>query len=68
MRLGVNTIITLSNILQNKRFQTLNLADNAISDYGKAIKYINIIYYYLFFFIIIIIMIFILIIIYFLWF
>ena len=39
-RLGVNTIITLSNLLQNKRLiESLNLADNAISDYGMhAIK------------------------------
>lgn len=35
----MNTIITLSTILQNKRYETLNLADNAISDYGMhAIK------------------------------
>lgn len=39
MRLGVNSIQALSNLLSNKRFETLNLGDNMISDYGMgAIK------------------------------
>lgn len=47
MRLGINSIISLSNSLQprnvtliiNLKLEKLNLADNAISDYGMhAIK------------------------------
>ena len=39
LRLGINSIIALSNALQNRKYEKLNLADNAISDYGMhAIK------------------------------
>ena len=39
LRLGINAIIALSNALQTRKFEKLNLADNAISDYGMhAIK------------------------------
>ena len=39
MRLGVNSIMKLTSLLKNKNFETLNLADNAISEYGvHAIK------------------------------
>lgn len=39
MRLGVNAMIQLSSLLEKQKYDTLNLADNAISDYGmNAIK------------------------------
>jgi len=39
MRLGVNTIMKLISILENNKFKSINLADNAISEYGMhAIK------------------------------
>lgn len=39
LRLGINSIIALSNSLQNRKYDKLNLADNAVSDYGMhAIK------------------------------
>lgn len=39
MRLGVNSIMKLTSLLKNKDFEALNLADNAISEYGvHAIK------------------------------
>ena len=39
MRLGVNSMITLGNLLQHKKIIHLNIADNAISDYGMhAVK------------------------------
>jgi len=39
MRLGVNSIISLSTILSRAQYETLNIGDNAISDYGMhAVK------------------------------
>ena len=39
MRLGINSIIALSNSIQNRQVDKLQLADNAITDYGMhAIK------------------------------
>lgn len=39
LRLGINAVIALSNSIQKRRVDKLNLADNAISDYGMhAIK------------------------------
>ena len=39
MRLGINSIIALANALTSGSLSKLNLADNAISDYGMhAIK------------------------------
>ena len=39
LRLGINSVIALSNSLQNRKVEKLNLSDNAISDYGMhAIK------------------------------
>ena len=39
MRLGINSIMALSNCVHNKQVEKLNLADNSISDYGMhAIK------------------------------
>jgi hypothetical protein len=39
LRLGINAIISLSNSMQFRKLDKLNLADNAISDYGMhAIK------------------------------
>ena len=39
MRLGINSIIALSNAIQKRPIEKLQLADNAITDYGMhAIK------------------------------
>lgn len=39
LRLGINSIISLSNTIQNRNIEKLQLADNAITDYGMhAIK------------------------------
>lgn len=39
MRLGINSVVALSNQVEHKNFEKLNLADNSISDYGMhAIK------------------------------
>ena len=39
MRLGVNTIMKLISILEQHHFKAINLADNAISEYGMhAVK------------------------------
>jgi len=39
LRLGINSIIALSNSVQGRKYEKVNLADNAVSDYGMhAIK------------------------------
>lgn len=39
MRLGINSVIALSNSIEGRNIEKLNLADNSISDYGMhAIK------------------------------
>ena len=39
MRLGINSIIALSGLLQQRPYDSINLADNSISDYGMhAVK------------------------------
>lgn len=39
LRLGINSIIALSNSIQNRNIEKLQLSDNAITDYGMhAIK------------------------------